>query len=274
LTFATPFLDRISAYYGAAVGLVDYVNARDAARRAINSWVSDRTKTRIPELLGADVLNELTRFVLVNAIYLKARWSAQFPEAATTSWVFHRLDGSAVESQLMRGFGGVYTKGPNYQAVSRELAGGLSMLMIVPDLGSFSLVERELSAARIASIANALAPELVYLGLPKFTIRTSAPLVAPLERLGMPYAFDAERADFSGMAQARLYLQDAMQQAFIAVDEEGVEGAAATAVIGGATGAPSNWITLLIDRPFIYLIRDDATGAILFMGRVLDPSAA
>ncbi len=273
LTFATPFLDRIAAYYGASVGLVDYVNARETARKAINAWVSDATQARIPDLVKQEQLNELTRFVLTNALYFKAQWFVPFSKQATRSGPFHKLDGTAVEAQLMTRLASMpYAKGPGYQAASLAYANELSMVFIVPDTGALSSFERGLDAQVLSSILTSLAYESVELSLPKFQFRTRAPLRMPLERLGMPMAF-TDKADFSGITtQAHLLLQDAVQEAFIAADEEGTEAAAATAVIGGATGGPSQWVTLTIDRPFIFLIRDDATGTILFMGRVLDPT--
>lgn len=274
LTFASPFLDRLSAYYGAGVGLVDYVNAREAARSAINAWVSDRTNARIAELVKKDMLNELTRFVLTDAIYFKAQWSRPFLKSATAAGPFRRLDGTTTQAMMMRDAGsGLYARGNGYQTVSLSYTNGQSMIVIVPDAGTFAAFERALDARTLASIDAALESTYVILQMPKFEFRTSAPLKAPLERLGMPIAF-TDAADFSAITkEAKLVLQDVVQEAFIAVDEDGTEAAAATAVFGGATGAPSHQAELVVDRPFLFLIRDDFTGAILFMGRVLDPTA-
>jgi serpin B len=272
--FQQRFLDILSSRYGAGVGLVDYVRAPDAARRAINAWVSDRTRSRIPELIPDGIITELTRFVLTNAIYLKAKWGRPFHDQRTGPAPFHRQDGTDAQVQMMRA--GIvhfpYHRGPDYQVVHLPYVGGLSMIVIVPDAGAFAAFESRLDGARLTAIAEAAASTSIDLSMPRFEFRTTTLLKAPLGRLGMPIAF-TERADFSGIATVEpLLIQEVVQEAFISVDEEGTEAAAATAVIGGATGGPSEWVTLTIDRPFIFIIRDDATGATLFMGRVLDPA--
>lgn len=272
--FGADFLDRLATHYGAGVRLVDYVRAREVARKTINEWVSEQTRARIPDLIKEGVLDELTRFVLTNAIYLKAKWTAPFPKQSTAPAPFRRLDGSETGVQMMRrGAHSAYAKGPGYEAVQLSYVGGLSMIVIVPDIGSFRAVEDGLrDRQRLGQVIGGLAPRYVSLGLPRFEFRSAATLNAPLGRLGMPTAF-TDRADFSGISpRERLLLKAVVHEAFIAVDEEGTEAAAATAVIGGATGGPSDIVTLTVDRPFIFLIRDDETGAILFMGRVLDPN--
>jgi serpin B len=272
--FGVPFLDRLSTRYGTGMGLVDYIGSRDDARRAINEWVSARTRARIPELVPDGVLNDLTRFVLTNAIYLKAKWQRSFPTTETRPAPFHRLDGTDSQAQLMtRGVTTyAYGRGAGYQAISLPYVGGLSMVVVVPDAGAFAAFESSLDAQRLRQVVDGLAYSSVDLRFPRFTFRTAAPLKEALSRLGMPLAFTKD-ADFSGISPHEpLHIQAAIHEAFIAVDEEGTEAAAATAVIGGATGGPNEWVTLTIDRPFLFLIRDDATGATLFMGRVLDPS--
>jgi serpin B len=269
--FGVPYLDRLAANYGAGVGIVDYVNARDDARKTINEWVSEQTRARIPELIPDGVLNELTRFALVNAIYLKAQWARPFTTA--TPAVFHRLDGSSTQAQLMSQGGYLgYGRGVGYQAIRLPYIGGLSMIVIVPDAGSFRSFETGLDAQRLGDLVDRLGSAYVSLRFPRFQFRTAAGLKAPLTSLGMPTAFTAA-ADFSPISPREpLLLQEALHQAFIAVDEKGTEAAAATGFFGGATGGPSEIIELTVDRPFLFLVRDDETGAILFMGRVLDPA--
>ncbi len=277
LEIAKAYLDELAAYFGAGIGVVDYIKAREDARKTINAWVSDRTKTRIPELIPQGVLNELTRLVLVNAIYLKAKWQIPFEKSFTTAAPFHRLDGTDVRVQLMR-LGTTpslpYARGPQFQAVTLPYVGGLSMLLVVPDAGSFAFVQDSIAdGATLRGMLNVQPRRSVRLSLPKFEFRSSAMLKDSLSKLGMALAF-TENADFSGITpREKLFLQEVAHQAFISVDEDGTEAAAATAVIAGATSAPSDIVELTVDRPFLFVIRDDETGAILFQGRVIDPSA-
>lgn len=275
-TFLQPFLTTLAADYGAGMRLVDYRTDFEGARQTINAWVADQTRERIPDLIPPDVLNELTRLVLTNAIYLKAPWEVPFDESATRDGPFHRLDGSevtvprmALNEQLR------YTAGDGYQAVELPYAGReLAMLVLVPDEGRFPDVEDALNAALIDDTVTRLRPLLVELRFPRFTFRTSALLADALTALGMPLAFREGQADFSAITdEARLFIRDVIHEAFIAVDEEGTEAAAATAIVVQVESALPEPIRLTVDRPFIFLIRDVQTGAILFLGRVLDASA-
>lgn len=272
--FDQAFLDRLAAHYGAGMQVVDYVEEREEARRAINDWAADRTRDRIPELVPAGVLNELTRLVLTNAIYLKAPWLHPFAEGATEAAPFHRLDGSEVTAELMSlGARLRFGRGSGYEAVELPyVAGELTMTVIAPDEGEFESFEDGLDAARVGEMLDGLGDAQVRLRLPRFEFRTQAALKPALSELGMPIAF-SEQADFSAMSPsgADLLIQEVLHEAFISVDEEGTEAAAATAVIAGVTSAPQLNVDLTVDRPFIFLIRDRETGATLFMGRVLDP---
>ena len=271
--FGQEFLDRLAAYYGAGMRLVDYVNAREAARQTINEWVSDRTRARIPELLQKEDLSPNTRLVLTNAIYLKAKWAQHFATAQPAT--FHLLDGTTAQMELMRRAGyAEYGRGAAHQTVRLRYVGGLSMVVIVPDRGSFAAVESDWRSSALRAVPEGLTGAYVKLGLPRFEMRTAVKLVPALSALGMPIAF-TERADFSKMnPRVPMLIEAVAHEAFIAVDEHGTEAAAATAVVGGATGGgPSLIVDLTIDRPFMFAIQDDETGAILFMGRVLDPTA-
>ena len=270
--FEKPFLDTLAAQYGVGMKIVDYENATEDARRQINSWVAQRTRDRIKDLIAQGVLDDMTRLVLTNAIYLKAAWLQRFADAAPGP--FHRADGRSVEAQLMRlGEQLLYGKGAGYQAVRLPYAGGLSMLVIVPDAGGLAAFERTLDGEAIGRIARDLSGVQVNLALPKFEFRSKAGLKQALSELGMPIAF-TDRADFSGMTrQEPLEIADVIHEAFISVDEKGTEAAAATAVVMRATSAPLDTVDLVVDRPFLFVIRDDQTGATLFMGRVMDPTA-
>jgi serpin B len=271
-TFERPFLDALAKDYGAGMQIVDYKTAHEAARRTINEWVAARTRDRIKDLIAEGVLDERTRLVLTNAIYLKAAWLLRFNDAVAGS--FHRADGSVVQADLMSQSENLaYGAGDGYQAVRLPYAGGLSMVVMVPNAGKLSTFESGLDGVALRRIVNGLSGTQVVLSMPKFSFRSKAQLKDALGELGMPIAF-TDRADFSGMTkQESLEIADVIHQAFIAVDEKGTEAAAATAVVMRSVSAPLQPVELRIDRPFLFLIQDDETGAILFMGRVADPKA-
>jgi serpin B len=263
------YLEALATRFGVGVRLVDYMTDFEAARRTINAWVDDQTEERIPELLQQGLLNELTRLVLVNAVYLKAPWFKPFSEEATTDSPFHRLDGSTMTVPTMRGTGGFsYAEGDGWWSVELPYAGReLAMTIIVPDdLGRF---EASLDGAAFSEIVGQLEASHLFVWLPKFGIETQLKLKDALSELGMPIAFDADAADFSGMTTAeRLFITEVVHQANIDVDEKGTEAAAATAVIAEATSMPAE---VKVDRPFLFALRDVPTGTILFLGRVVEP---
>jgi len=272
LALEPAYLDALASRFGAGLRLVDYATAAEAARRLINAWVSDQTEQRIRELLAAGDVDELTRLVLVNAIYLKAAWQIPFGEGATAPAPFTRLDGSVTEVPMMHGGGELpYAAGDGWQAVELPYVGGkLSMVVIVPaDLAAF---EAALDEATLGEVTGNLATHEVVLGLPKFGAESRVELGPALAALGMPTAF-TDAADFSGITtQERLLISAVIHQANIDVDEKGTEAAAATAVVMRATAAPDRVVTLTVDRPFLFALRDVETGAVLFLGRIADPS--
>jgi serpin B len=266
------YLGALASRFGAGVRLVDYVTATEDARRAINGWVDDRTEHRIPELLQQGVLDDLTRLVLVNAIYLKAAWVSPFNEALTAPAPFTRLDGSRLDVPTMHVVAELpYAVGDGWQAVELQYVGrSLAMMIIVPaDLATF---QATLDDGRFAEIVGALTERQVTLSLPKFGIETKAELKTVLARMGMPDAFDGGLADFTGMTdQDRLFITAVVHQADIDVDEKGTTAAAATAVVMGRTSLPEP-ATLNVDHPFLFALRDLQTGTILFLGRVTEPA--
>jgi serpin B len=275
LQFHGAFLDTLAAQYGTGVRLVDYRQDPEDARWQINRWVSEQTRQRIPQIVPAGVINTLTGLVLTNAIYLKAPWEAPFAERGTREAPFHRLDGSTVSAPLMRLSEWLaYRRGEGWQAVELPYAGReLSMVVVVPDAGGFEAFESGLEGTLLDGLVEGLRGSQVNLAMPRFEFRMQAALSEALKRLGMPIAF-TEGADFSLMTgQEPLRLTEVVHEAFIAVDEEGTEAAAATAVVVGITSAPAEPVNLTIDRPFLFYIRDVETGVVLFMGRVLDPTA-
>jgi len=272
--FLPEFLDVLAQNYGAGLRLLDFVNAPEESRLAINDWVSDQTEGKIPDLMPQGVIDELTRLVLTNAIYFNAGWAFPFETQDTEEGTFYLLDGDEVTVPMMKQsheFG--YAEGEGYQAVSLPYgASGVSMVLLVPPAGQFEAFESSLNAERVDAIVNGLERWRVILSMPKFDFESSFDLGETLATMGMPDAF-SETADFSGMTGSpELWISAVVHKAFISVDEEGTEAAAATGVAMPAS-APEGPVELTVDRPFVFLIRDSRTGAVLFVGRVVDPAA-
>jgi serpin B len=277
--FLPDYLDVLGRNYGAGLRLVDYKDSgrREQARQAINNWVKTATAGKIPELVGQGMLDETTRLVLANAIYFKGDWQTPF-EAGSQPAPFTKLDGSRVSAPLMeRHAQTAYAAGDGYQAVALPYQGGrVSFVVILPPAEQFAAFEQGLTAEQVTGILAALQPTDVVLYLPRFKYDASLLLADTLQALGMPLAFDRQQADFSGATGARdLFISNVIHKAYVAVDEKGTEAAAATAVIMAGAGAPVDQpqpVIVRADHPFIFLIRDDQTGSILFVGRVVDPS--
>jgi serpin B len=270
-----PFLDRLAELYGAGLRLADFKTDFEGSRRDINAWVSASTEQRIPELLPPGILDDLTRLVLVNAIYLKAPWLSPFDKPLTGDHVFTRVDGSDVTVPTMRSSGQLaYATGEGWQAVDLPYAGyELTMTVLVPDAGRQADVEAQVSAGLLDTIVGSQARREVNLGLPRWDTESVIPLGDVLKALGMPTTFDPDRADFSAMTKAeQLYISLVQHQANITVDEAGTEAAAATAVGMRTTAAALEPVELTVDRPFLFMIRDVPTGTLVFVGRVADPS--
>jgi serpin B len=216
----------------------------------------------------------MTRLVLTNAVYFKAPWLHPFETKDTKTESFARLSGSPVSISMMHEtLNAQYARVGSVQAVELPYNGDeLSMLLLVPDAGTFESFEQGLDFAAYRTLVEALAEHQVHLGLPKFRFSYALSLVDSLRALGMADAFDPSAADFSGIDGARdLYISNVLHKAFVAVDEIGTEAAAATAVVIDVTAIPGGPVTLTIDRPFLVVIRDIPTDTILFLGRVAEP---
>jgi serpin B len=274
--FQEKYLDTLALNYGAGVYNVDYINNPEAARMAINDWVEEETQKKIQDLIPQGAIDTLTRMVLANAIYFNGSWLHPFEESATEEAPFNLLDDSQtpVDMMSLTGQSFNYGQGDNYQAVQLPyLSQDFSMIILVPNAGSFEEFEDELSSENLDSILNNLVYQPVDLKMPKFDFESTVNGKDPLSALGMAEAFDPDAADFSGITEVeKLFISDVLHKATITVDEEGTEAAAATAVIFGTKSAmPEEPISLVIDRPFLFLIQHQPTGTILFMGHVMQP---
>ena len=274
--FKEPFLNTLAQYFGAGIYTVDYVQAPEAARQAINGWVADETMDKIKDLIPEGAIDQLTRLVLANAIYFNGSWYYPFNESGTIAAPFNLLDGSQTDVDMMSLTGEhlMYAAGDGYQVVQLPyMSNDFVMTLIVPDLGNFDAIEGGLTADTYAEMSQGLEYKLVDLQMPKFDFESTLNANDVLIALGMGEAFDPGTADFSGMTdEDRLFISDVLHKATITVDENGTEAAAATAVIMKLTGAmPEDALSLVLDRPFMFFIEHQPTGSILFMGRVVEP---
>ena len=273
--FLSDFLDVLAENYGAGLRILDFITETEKSRLTINNWVSDQTEGRIEDLIPQGAIGTLTRLVLTNAIYFNAAWEYPFDENVTADEPFYLLDGGQVLVPMMKqteSFG--YTQGEGYQAVELQYDGGeLSMVILLPAPGNFEAFEERLQAQQVSDIISSLQPTEVTLTMPKFEFDSDFSLKDTLAEMGMPIAFSSA-ADFSGMTDNReLFISDVVHKAFVAVDEAGTEAAAATAVIMELTAVPEPPVEVTLNHPFIFLIRDIEMGAVLFIGRVLNPAA-
>ncbi len=273
--FLPSYLDLLGENYGAGMHLLDFEQDPDGSRKIINQWVSQETEKRIENIIPPGVIDTLTRLVLSNAIYFKADWANEFDKEATSEGIFHLSDGSQVTVPMMNQHQQYnYVQGEGLQMLELPYAGHqLSMLLLLPEADKFTQVQDSLSAAAVNRLISNLMPEDVALQLPKFKYENSLSLKETLIKMGMTDAFDVQRADFSGMDGERtLYISAVLHKAFVAVDEAGTEAAAASVVIMTLRSMPiGSPLEFWVDRPFFFLIRDNPTGAILFLGRVLNP---
>ena len=276
--FQQTFIDLLAESYGAGVRPADFYEAPEESRVAINDWIAEQTEDRITDLLPEGVIDSLTRMVLTNAIYFKAAWAIPFEEHDTSEAPFHLLDGSETLVPMMRNTESFsYAKMDGFQVVDLPYVGHeISMTILLPDEGRFREFENSLDAALVERALEDARRKRLDLFMPKFKLESQFELAETLGQMGMSNAFDRGASDLSGMDGNScfagdvpcLFISDVIHQAFVSVDEQGTEAAAATAAIARVVSEPPE---VAIDRPFIFLVRDLETGAILFLGRVLDP---
>jgi serpin B len=272
--FLGTFLDILAQNYGAGLRTLDFAGSPEESRVAINDWVNEQTEGKIEDLIPQGGIGALTRLVLTNAIYFNAAWANPFEEAATREEAFTLLDGREVSVPMMRQSESLgYAAGDGYQAVELPYDGReMSMVIVVPEEGEFEAFEDSLDAGQVEGIIGQLSRRQVALKMPRFEFDARFSLKEALTALGMPQAF-SDAADFSGVTGKKdLLISDVFHKAFVSVDEAGTEAAAATAVVMKLTSAAPDSVEVNVDRPFLFLIRDIETGAILFVGRVVDPS--
>jgi serpin B len=281
LPLGASFRDVLGKSYGAGVFLEDFMNQPDSSRLAVNAWVSEETSDKINDLLPPASIDSSTRVVLVNAIHLKLPWANPFSASNTAPGAFTKSDGSVVTASLMNQTVNLpYVDDGQAQIVALPLAGrDLDVVIALPhadvDLATY---EGTLTSGSSPALMAPTTEASVVLSLPKvnFTSQTSS-LAAALQAMGMVDAFNAQTANFSGITSDPLYITDVLQKTMVALEETGVEAAAATAIVFGATGAPANPpppVTMTVNRPFVISIVDATTQAVLFLGHIADPTEA
>ena len=278
--FVPDYVQLTRDHYGAPIEALDFVGASDKSRRHINGFIAKHTRDRIKDLLPPGSIKPTTRLVLTNALYFKGTWKHEFDAKWTVDADFKTLAGSNVSVPTMnmrRHF--QYAEVDDVQVVQLPYEGGdLAMNIFLPkDDDGLADLEKKLVAGDLHKWLKAMNSNEVILSMPRFKLDPAAPtsLKAPLQTLGMTAAFQPSQADFTGISDEQLFIDDVFHKCFVEVNEEGTEAAAATGVVVGVTSVSVEPppVVFNADHPFVFTIRDLDSGTLLFMGRVADPTA-
>jgi serpin B len=288
LQFLKEYLRLVQQPFAATLEEMDFERQTESARQTINEWVEKETQQRIKDLIPRGGVDPQTRAVLTNAVYFKGVWEKRFEVSATKPSAFAPFDGQSLMVPTMHMIVrqiATYAEGPDWQVLQLPYKGeALSMVLILPrkspdeleppSAAEFSAFEQSLTPQKLQQLFSGLHAADVDVALPKFTFSPELRLKEILSSLGMRTVFTRD-ADFSGIAKEPLFFSEVFHKAFIAVDEQGTEAAAATGIVmpRAALGRPAKIISFHADHPFVFLIRHTSSGAILFMGRVVKPSA-
>jgi serpin B len=273
--FLREFLQFIKIHYGGELNEVDFVGATETARNTINTWVEKETRNKIKDLIQRGVLNSMTRLVLTNAIYFKGNWASQFDEEKTKEAPFTLLTGNKISVPMMNQTSEFkYMETRHLQVLELPYVDNeLSMVIFLPkEFDGLSEFEKELTIQNVSEWLAKLRKREVIVSIPKFKMTSQFSLAGVLGSMGMTDAFTA-RADFSGISGHRdLFISAIIHKAYVDVNEEGTEAAAATAVVMKITAiGPDRTPVFRADHPFLFLIRDNHSDSILFIGRVMNP---
>jgi serpin B len=272
------FLNTMEKYYKGGFNEVGYRTNPEGARIKINDWVSKETKEKIKNILQPGDITRLTRLVLTNAIYFKGKWQTEFDKKSTRDEDFYLINGQKTKVRMMyqeNRFN--YYENDDLQLLEMPYKGDkVSMVIILPKAGKFETVENIMDEKKLQEWTKSATKMEVKAYIPRFKFTQRFDLSEDLSKMGMKDAFSAGVADFSGINGKKndLYISKVIHKAFIDVNEEGTEAAAATAVVMSTKAAPiiKKPVIFKADRPFIFLVRDKEAGSILFMGRVMDPN--
>lgn len=270
------FLKLTKSRYGVDVTPVDFAGATEDARKTINTWVEQKTNDKIKELLKPGMLDPLTRLVLANAIYFKGKWALEFDKKLTSKQEFDTGKDKIQTDMMTRKDHFRYAQTSEAQILALAYNGGdVSMLVVLPkDKTNLAKVEEKLDGKQLDSWTRQMTSQEVTVTLPKFKTTSEFNLSSTLPAMGMKDAFSAGKADFSGISKPpdALHISAVVHKAFVDVNEEGTEAAAATAVLMTLSAMPDEPVTFIANRPFLFLIMENKSGSILFLGRVVDPS--
>jgi serpin B len=273
--FLKKFVELIKTKYGGGFNEVDFVTTAESARQTINSWVEKETRNKIKNLIPKGMLNRLTRLVLTNAIYFKGNWARQFKEENTRDAPFTLAGGEKVDVAMMNQTAEFnYMEAEDFQGLELPYVDDeLSMIILLPkEIDGLGRLEETLTSKNLSDWLAKLSKRKVIVSIPKFKMTWEFLVGGVLKSMGMKDAF-SEKADFSGINGKRdLFISAVIHKAYVDVNEEGTEAAAATAVVVGVTSVrPEKIPVFRADHPFIFLIRDNCSGSILFIGRVMKP---
>lgn len=268
------FLDAVERYYKAPVNIVDFVNELGNSVRKINAWIEEKTDKKIKDMITENDVDSLTRLILTNAIYFKGVWEVPFDPSRTEKDLFYIDETTSVEVNMMKLTAMFkYFEDEEVQILQLPYAGGrFSMVIVLPKKSvKLSDVEKRFSLQKLMHWLQSLEVLEVQVYLPRFKVEQRFSLKEVLTKMGMVDAF-TDSADFSKMDGTKmLKIQNVIHQAFVEVNEEGTEAAAATAVIIGIKMGPKIPIIFKVDRPFLFFIYEKSNNVILFMGRVMKP---
>ena len=272
--FLAEFLALGEKYYNARLETVDFRGDPEGARMTINKWVEEQTRKRIVDLLAPGIITNITRLVLTNAIYFKGKWQEQFDEDDTADKTFHAAAGPGPVAMMSQKERFPYLESADLQLLELPYEGGdLAMVVVLPTaMDGLAALEQQLTAQQWKLWRGLMSKRQVYVELPRFTADSAVGLKPILQAAGMKLAF-SDQADLSGLDGTQdLYITAVVHKAFVKVDEEGAEAAAATAVVvGEKSAAPPEIARFIANHPFIYAIVDKPTETVLFLGRVVAP---
>lgn len=273
-TIKQDYLDTATTYYESTVDNVNFVT--DDGVNMINRWTSEKTQGKIKDVLAPGSTDELTRMVITNAIYFKGKWGLQFDQRNTSEELFWLDKDKSITIPMMKSPADMfnYYETKDLQAIEMYYVGGdISMIVLLPkDKNGIGSLEDSLNVQTLNYIRDSMTREPLTIQMPKFEFETEYNLVDSLENLGIRDAFDEIDADFQGMTDEQVYLDQAIHKAFVNVNEEGTEAAAITAlVVRAQSGPPEPKHEFIADHPFVFIIQEKNTDEILFIGRLANP---